>query len=82
MKKLAASIVILSVIGSGHVLASNLADGFNWPDGFSSTGNQAQQLETEKTSGFNWPEGRTFENDTSAASHANVAQGFNWPEGN
>ena len=81
MKKLVASLVILFVIGSNNVMASNLADGFNWPDGFSSASSDEQQLKSQDTYGFNWPEGRSFENSIIATSHANVAEGFNWPEG-
>lgn len=82
MKKLVASLVVLGVVGSSQVFASNLADGFSWPEGSSVTNHSTQQLQVEKTSGFNWPEGRTFDNNVMATSHAKVAQGFNWPEGN
>ena len=81
MKKLVATLVLLSVVGSGIVLASSLADGFNWPGGFSSTGNAVQQVQPETTSGFNWPEGRSFEADVTSSQLADVAYGLNWPEG-
>ena len=74
MKKLVAPIALVSVLLSTNVLASDVADGFNWPDGFSSVSSEVQQQRQTHTSpGFDYPEGGSYEDE--------AASGFNWPEG-
>ncbi len=81
MKKLVTSFVLLSVIGSGNVIASNISDGFNWPAGFSSSRNTVQQFTAEGSTGFVWPDGSALEGESKVTVHSNIAYGLNWPEG-
>ncbi|MCP4075715.1 MAG: hypothetical protein GY744_05990 [Gammaproteobacteria bacterium] len=80
MKKLLTSLALVTIVGSTQLIAANIDDGFNWPDGFS-TDATSQQIQAEKTSGFNWPEGRSFDSDIDTSSHEDVADGMNWPAG-
>ena len=54
MKKLVNLMIILAAFDSSHVLASDVSDGFNWPEGFSV---ESHNVQTDIAYGFEWPEG-------------------------
>lgn len=49
MKKLVNLMVILAAFGSSHVIASDVSDGFNWPEGFSV---ESSKVQTDIAYGF------------------------------
>ena len=75
MKKLVNLMIILAAFGSSHVLASDVSDGFNWPEGFTIESSEAQ---SNIADGFNWPEGFSVESHNV---QTDIAYGFEWPEG-
>ena len=75
MKKLVNLMIILAAFSSSHVLASDVSDGFNWPEGFSIESSEAQNNIAD---GFDWPEGFSVE---SSEVQTDIAYGFEWPEG-
>jgi len=75
MKKLVTLMIILLAFGSSHVLASDISDGFNWPEGFTIESSEAQ---SNIADGFEWPEGFSVE---SSKVQTDISYGFEWPEG-
>jgi len=67
--------IILLAFGSSHVLASDISDGFNWPEGFTIESSEAQ---SNIADGFEWPEGFSVE---SSKVQTDISYGFEWPEG-
>ena len=78
MKALVASLVIITILGSSNVLASDLADGFDWPYGFSPESSENQHSQKEQSSGFNYPYGFS---PLSNEAESGIAYGFDWPMG-
>ncbi|WP_078476948.1 hypothetical protein [Solemya elarraichensis gill symbiont] len=80
MNKLVASLAVLALVSAAHLQASELAEGFDWPAGFSEK-SAVESTDTEVSDGMDWPAGFNTVPEASQEKRVSVAEGMDWPEG-